>query len=61
MFAAGSSPTAPRRVEFGDGVQGARLPTGRGNVTRIYRVGGGTAGEVESGAIDSLLGQRPRA
>ena len=38
-------------VEFGDGEQGARLPTGRGNVTATYRVGGGTAGEVESGAI----------
>jgi hypothetical protein len=32
------------------------LPTGRNNVTSRYRVGGGTAGEVESGAIDSLLG-----
>ena len=41
---------------FGDGVQGARLPTGRNNVQATYRVGGGTAGEVESRAIDSLLG-----
>ena len=43
-------------VEFGDGEQGARLPTGRRNVTGTYRVGGGTAGEVESSAISSLLG-----
>jgi Baseplate J-like protein len=43
-------------VQFGDGDQGARLPTGRGNVRSTYRVGGGTAGELESGAIDSLLG-----
>jgi hypothetical protein len=43
-------------VRFGDGEQGARLPTGRGNVTSTHRVGGGTEGEVESGAIDSLLG-----
>jgi len=42
--------------EFGDGVHGARLPTGRNNVTATYRVGGGREGEVESGAIDSLLG-----
>jgi predicted phage baseplate assembly protein len=41
---------------FGDGAQGARLPTGRGNVTASYRVGGGTEGEVESEAIDALLG-----
>jgi hypothetical protein len=43
-------------VEFGDGEQGSRLPTGRGSVTSAYRVGGGIAGEVESGAISSLLG-----
>jgi Baseplate J-like protein len=43
-------------VQFGDGEQGARLPTGRGNVASTYRIGGGTAGEVESRAIDSLLG-----
>ena len=43
-------------VRFGDGVQGARPATGRGNVTAAYRVGGGTAGEVESGAISTLLG-----
>lgn len=43
-------------VQFGDGDQGARLPTGRGNVTSSYRVGGGTAGELESSEIDSLLG-----
>ena len=43
-------------VEFGDGEQGARLPTGRGSVASTYRVGGGTAGEVESSAISSLLG-----
>jgi len=43
-------------VAFGDGTQGARLPTGRGNVAATYRVGGGKAGEVASGAIDTLLG-----
>ena len=32
------------------------MPTGRRSVTSTYRVGGGTAGEVESGAISSLLG-----
>ncbi len=41
---------------FGDGERGARLPTGRNNVTATYRVGGGTVGEVESGAIETLLG-----
>lgn len=41
---------------FGDGVQGRRLPTGRNNVTGRYRVGGGTTGEVPSGAITALVG-----
>lgn len=43
-------------VEFGDGATGARVPTGRNNVTARYRLGGGTEGEVESGAISALLG-----
>ncbi len=43
-------------VVFGDGEHGARLPTGEDNVTATYRRGGGLAGEVESGAIDSLVG-----
>ncbi len=43
-------------VEFGDGERGARLPSGRGNVRATYRVGGGSVGEVPSGAIQTLLG-----
>lgn len=43
-------------TQFGAGEQGSHLPTGRGTVTSTYRIGGGTAGEVESGAISSLLG-----
>jgi hypothetical protein len=42
--------------EFGDGTQGARLPSGRGNVAATYRIGGGTVGEVSAGEISSLLG-----
>jgi hypothetical protein len=42
-------------IEFG-AQQGARPSTGRGNITAAYRIGGGTEGEVEAGAIDSLLG-----
>jgi hypothetical protein len=44
-------------VQFGDGAHGARPSTGRNNVTAGYRVGGGTVGEVESGAIGALLGR----
>jgi predicted phage baseplate assembly protein len=45
-------------VIFGDGVSGARLPTGQDNVTATYRSGLGTAGEV--GAVRlTLLASRP--
>ncbi len=36
-------------VQFGDGVNGARLPSGGGNVTASYRVGAGAAGPIAGG------------
>jgi predicted phage baseplate assembly protein len=45
-------------VIFGDGAQGARLPTGQENVTATYRVGIGQGGEVSAGAL-TLLKTRP--
>jgi predicted phage baseplate assembly protein len=45
-------------VTFGDGVRGARLPTGQENVRARYRTGIGPAGNVGAGAL-SLLPQRP--
>ncbi len=56
VFATRLGPDGSETLEFGDGLEGARLPTGRGNVASTYRVGGGSAGEVASGAIDTLLG-----
>ncbi|HEU4881972.1 MAG TPA: baseplate J/gp47 family protein, partial [Longimicrobium sp.] len=38
-------------VRFGDGVHGARLPTGVANVTAQYRVGIGPAGNLAAGRI----------
>ncbi|NVM28536.1 MAG: hypothetical protein HWN65_06810 [Candidatus Helarchaeota archaeon] len=35
-------------VQFGDGVKGARLPTGTNNVVATYRTGAGTSGNVPS-------------
>ncbi|MCR0982761.1 baseplate J/gp47 family protein [Roseomonas populi] len=46
------------RVAFGDGVTGARLPTGAGNVGAAYRAGIGSPGLVGAGAV-SLLMTRP--
>lgn len=42
-------------VRFGDGVTGARLPTGTENVTATYRVGSGLDGLVEAGQIGLLM------
>jgi predicted phage baseplate assembly protein len=45
-------------VLFGDGVHGARLPTGVANVKAQYRSGIGTGGDVDGGEI-SVLVTRP--
>ena len=36
-------------IQFGDGIHGARLPTGSNNVTAAYRTGSGEAGNVGVG------------
>jgi predicted phage baseplate assembly protein len=43
------------RVEFGDGITGARLPTGVENVKANYRVGTGTPGMVGADRIKLLM------
>ena len=42
-------------VMFGDGINGARLPTGQNNVRAEYRKGAGLAGLVEAGQVSQLL------
>jgi predicted phage baseplate assembly protein len=42
-------------VEFGDGVEGATLPTGQNNIQGSYRVGSGSAGNVPAGTITTLV------
>lgn len=43
-------------VQFGDGVNAARLPTGVENIRAEYRTGLGQRGNVASGQINQLLG-----
>ncbi len=43
------------QVRFGDGVTGARLPSGQQNVRFRYRKGGGLEGLVRSGQLSQLL------
>jgi predicted phage baseplate assembly protein len=45
-------------VIFGNGIEGARLPTGVENVRAVYRTGIGKGGNVKAGQI-SLLSTRP--
>jgi hypothetical protein len=42
-------------IRFGDGITGARLPTGTDNVRAIYRKGIGVAGNVRAGQLTNLL------
>lgn len=42
-------------VRFGDGFTGQRLPTGRSNISAVYRQGIGRAGNVRPGTITTLL------
>jgi predicted phage baseplate assembly protein len=43
------------RLIFGDGVSGARLPTGQENVVAAYRSGIGPEGELDAGSLTLLL------
>lgn len=45
-------------VTFGDGIAGARLPTGQGNVTATYRKGAGEEGMLEARRL-TLLAAKP--
>ncbi|HVT16406.1 MAG TPA: putative baseplate assembly protein [Thermoanaerobaculia bacterium] len=42
-------------LQFGDGGSGARLPSGRGNVTATYRQGSGLAGRLAAEQLNILL------
>ncbi len=42
-------------VQFGDGRNGARLPSGRGNVQAVYRVGSGLGGRVRDEQLTAPL------
>jgi len=44
-------------ISFGDGLTGARLPTGQNNIRAEYRKGAGLSGLVAAGQISQLLSQ----
>jgi len=50
-----NQPGGTATVQFGDGVEGATLPTGQSNIQANYRIGIGSAGNVAAGAITTLM------
>ena len=46
-------------VQFGDGVEGGRTPTGQMNIRAVYRKGIGSGGNVDSGQLSQAL-DRPQ-
>lgn len=42
-------------IQFGDGIRGARLPSGQENVRAVYRKGMGAAGNLKAGQLSQLL------
>jgi Baseplate J-like protein len=55
LFSAQQDAEGGTRVQFGDGRNGARLPSGRENVAAVYRRGIGREGNVAAGQLSLLL------
>jgi predicted phage baseplate assembly protein len=51
--------TGQTTVHFGDGINGARPPTGQANIHARYRKGLGTSGNVAAGGISQLVDSAP--
>jgi hypothetical protein len=56
-YQTGTADDGRTTLVFGDGVHGARLPTGVENVTATYRTGEGESGNVAAGQISQLAGR----
>jgi hypothetical protein len=59
VFVTRSNPAGNVIVQFGNGQQGARTPTGQLNIRAVYRKGIGTAGMVNAGQLTQPL-DRPQ-
>jgi hypothetical protein len=55
VFATLNQPDGTTSVQFGDGVEGATLPTGQNNIHANYRIGSGSAGNVGAGTVTTLM------
>jgi len=55
VFTTLNQPEGKTEVIFGDGVEGATLPTGQNNLQAKYRIGSGSAGNVGAGSLTTLM------
>lgn len=55
VFATLNQPGGKADILFGDGVEGATLPTGQNNIQANYRIGSGLSGNVGAGCITTLI------
>ncbi|MEM5317156.1 putative baseplate assembly protein [Paraburkholderia sp. JHI869] len=55
VYSLSQDATAVTTIQFGDGIEGARVPGGQNNVRLQYRKGLGTAGNLRSGQLTSLI------
>jgi uncharacterized phage protein gp47/JayE len=59
VFALTTDHAGRATLHFGDGVHGARLPSGSNNVTANYRAGAGAQGNVPAGSLIALRKRPP--
>jgi hypothetical protein len=59
VFTSRVSPALSRIVQFGDGINGSRTPTGQMNIRAVYRKGIGSAGMVNANQLSQAL-DRPQ-
>ena len=55
VYTLASDESGRSRVVFGDGIEGARLPSGQDNLRARYRKGLGVAGNIAAGKLSNLL------
>ena len=55
IFATLNQPGGNTDILFGDGVEGATLPTGQNNIHANYRIGSGLSGNVGASSITTLI------
>jgi predicted phage baseplate assembly protein len=59
VYTAATADDGSTVLQFGDGTEGATLPSGQGNVAATYRVGVGLSGRVRANALTTPMDRPP--